>query len=70
MVDKCTDDKSQLTRDVETLSVRLAESNYMINHLHKENVSVLLFYRIVKFLTAYYMTTLILHDDSFSVVTS
>lgn len=40
MADKCTEDKSQLTRDVETLSVRLAESNCTIGHLHKENVSV------------------------------
>lgn len=39
MADKCTEDKSQLTRDVETLSVRLAESNCTIGHLHKENVS-------------------------------
>ncbi|XP_077292405.1 uncharacterized protein LOC143915580 [Arctopsyche grandis] len=37
MVDKCSEDKSQLTRDVETLSVRLAESNCAMGHLHKEN---------------------------------
>lgn len=39
MADKCSSDKSQLARDVETLSVRLAESNYNMTGLHKENVS-------------------------------
>lgn len=40
MVDKMKGEKSQLTKDIATLSVRLAESKHEYSMLQKENVSM------------------------------
>lgn len=40
MVDKMKGEKSQLTKDIATLSVRLAESKHNFSMLQKENVGL------------------------------
>lgn len=42
MVDKMKGEKSQLTKDIATLSVRLAESKHNYSMLQKENVGATL----------------------------
>lgn len=41
IVDKMKSEKSQLTKDIATLSVRLAESKHNYSMLQKENVRIL-----------------------------
>lgn len=43
LVDRNTNERAQLTSDVATLSVRLAQANYNIGTLQREIVSILVF---------------------------
>lgn len=49
MVDKMKGEKSQLTKDIATLSVRLAESKHNYSMLQKENVCIIFINVIVIF---------------------
>lgn len=54
MVDKMKSEKSQLTKDIATLSVRLAESKHNYSMLQKENVSFYMLETSVNHKTFFY----------------
>lgn len=48
IVDKCETEKSAFTKDIATLSHRLAEANHTIHQLTQDNVSVIAWIKLYK----------------------
>lgn len=48
IVDKCETEKSAFTKDIATLSHRLADANYTIHRLTQDNVSIKIMYFLAK----------------------
>lgn len=46
IVDKCETEKGAFTKDIATLSHRLADANYTIHQLTQDNVSIVLLYSV------------------------
>lgn len=51
LVDRNAGERAQLTSDVATISVRLAQANYSINNLQREIVSIFLCFKLILWLT-------------------
>lgn len=65
LVDRNSGERAQLTSDVATLSVRLAQANYTIANLQREIVSR--FYFILKIVICFIIFSLFLHHLFFLI---
>jgi len=57
IMDKCETEKGAFTKDIATLSHRLADANYTIHRLTQDNVSILFLYILeyLHFLMFFYL---------------